>query len=680
MKKIINFINKNKKACIILTIVFFICISTLLISFLSKTYALDGFGTINLSCDNTTIFNTDSINCTITGTVASTSEVSSLSAQINLSDNLELSNVTVDSSVWQGDGEEGDIKLYTDSNKSGTFNIVTFTVKPKGIIYNAETKISLSDVKFYEGSANNYKEQVISEATLNFEVPTFSSEKYDLTKDYIVVDTKSISNIISSINTTNCNAYIYNGSTKVTSGDISDGYVLKVMNGTTTLKEYELIYYNSSSYDLTKDYLIESTSDINTIKNNVNVINGSLVINNNELLLTYNNSIIKRWNIINITSSKYSLSLSKDSVIIDSSISESILTNFSINRDDVSLSISENKLNINYLDSIIKSLNIITVISDTYLINLNAGYIFGNNIDTSKITTNGSVSLSNNKLTISNSNGSVGTLNVISITSSKYQINDTDNYIYTKVDNTINSINQNLNVVNGTLELNNDILSIKYNNINVIDYKLLYIISNDNSISDSKIIVGESTSYSTFISKLTFKNLDYEVLDSNNNKITSGNINDNYKLNLYYDDTLLDTYSLILEYLNINDLNVSDDNIIYDIPIGTTSSELLSHISTSGTITVDTKSTSNVLNTGDKVSIKLSSRTVNYTISVYGDVTGSGNLSVGDVAKIYQFVRNKIELNNYEKLSADVTGDGNVTVADVAKSYQFLRGKIGSLK
>ena len=67
------------------------------------------------------------------------------------------------------------------------------------------------------------------------------------------------------------------------------------------------------------------------------------------------------------------------------------------------------------------------------------------------------------KLTISNSNGSVGTLNVISITSSKYQINDTDNYIYTKVDNTINSINQNLNVVNGTLELNNDILSIKYN-------------------------------------------------------------------------------------------------------------------------------------------------------------------------------------------------------------------------
>ena len=172
MKKVINFINKNKKACIILTIAFFICISTLLISFLSKTYALDGFGTINLSCDNTTIFNTDSINCTITGTVASTSEVSSLSAQINLSDNLELSNVTVDSSVWQGDGEEGDIKLYTDSNKSGTFNIVTFTVKPKGIIYNAETKISLSDVKFYEGSANNYKEQVISEATLNFEVPT----------------------------------------------------------------------------------------------------------------------------------------------------------------------------------------------------------------------------------------------------------------------------------------------------------------------------------------------------------------------------------------------------------------------------------------------------------------------------------------------------------------------------
>jgi len=69
-----------------------------------------------------------------------------------------------------------------------------------------------------------------------------------------------------------------------------------------------------------------------------------------------------------------------------------------------------------------------------------------------------------------------------------------------------------------------------------------------------------------------------------------------------------------------------------------------------------------------------------YIISVLGDVTGSGDIKVSDVAKMYQYVKNVIEMNNEYQIAADVTGDGSIKVNDVAKLYQYIKGNIESLE
>lgn len=78
--------------------------------------------------------------------------------------------------------------------------------------------------------------------------------------------------------------------------------------------------------------------------------------------------------------------------------------------------------------------------------------------------------------------------------------------------------------------------------------------------------------------------------------------------------------------------------------------------------------------------IKLSSKTVEYQISVLGDVTGTGTVTAGDIAKMYQSVKGKITLDNVALLAGDVTQDGKVAVNDVAKAYAYLKGKLTSLE
>ena len=100
-------------------------------------------GSVNLSCTTTTLKPGESTNCTIKGNI--NEEVSAVSIKLGVGDNLTLSNVKTDSS-WQGDGEGGNIELYTDSNKKGEFPIATFTVKSDSLKEGANTNITLSNV------------------------------------------------------------------------------------------------------------------------------------------------------------------------------------------------------------------------------------------------------------------------------------------------------------------------------------------------------------------------------------------------------------------------------------------------------------------------------------------------------------------------------------------------------
>lgn len=62
-----------------------------------------------------------------------------------------------------------------------------------------------------------------------------------------------------------------------------------------------------------------------------------------------------------------------------------------------------------------------------------------------------------------------------------------------------------------------------------------------------------------------------------------------------------------------------------------------------------------------------------------GDISGGGQINIGNVARIYAHARGTTILTDSSQLfKADVTNDGKVNIGDVAKLYAYCRG-IGSL-
>ncbi len=115
----------------------------------------------------------------------------------------------------------------------------------------------------------------------NVIVSEITSEKYNIdeTNATISVDESSISNIISNLKITNGEAMIYNTNNKyVTTGNISDGYKLKILHDTKVLKTYTLsvvktvVNNDLDSIDV-KNYVIDFAADKTTytviVENNV---------------------------------------------------------------------------------------------------------------------------------------------------------------------------------------------------------------------------------------------------------------------------------------------------------------------------------------------------------------------------------------------------------------------------
>lgn len=64
-----------------------------------------------------------------------------------------------------------------------------------------------------------------------------------------------------------------------------------------------------------------------------------------------------------------------------------------------------------------------------------------------------------------------------------------------------------------------------------------------------------------------------------------------------------------------------------------------------------------------------------YTISVTGDISGDGNISVTDVVRLQSHLLNKSTLSGAYLAAADLNGDGKVTITDLVKSARVVAGK-----
>ena len=136
-------------------------------------------GSVSITCDKESYGMNDTATCSVKGT--SNEEVYSISASI-----VDTSNATIEfttDSAWQGNGDEGNIQLYTDTGKKGTFNIGTLKVKLKDAS-TSDTSLGLEikDVKF--GDTNGAEEDITaSKATISFSQNTNNDNQGSITND-----------------------------------------------------------------------------------------------------------------------------------------------------------------------------------------------------------------------------------------------------------------------------------------------------------------------------------------------------------------------------------------------------------------------------------------------------------------------------------------------------------------
>jgi lipoprotein len=122
-------------------------------------------GSASISCNSTLFEVGSSTSCTLYG--YSNEGVSAVAASLTAGGSISVSNINT-SSNWQGNGSDGNIQLYTDSNKSGSFGIVSFTVTGNSV---GSGTINVGGIRFSDASFN---ENGISGTSLSITV----NEKY----------------------------------------------------------------------------------------------------------------------------------------------------------------------------------------------------------------------------------------------------------------------------------------------------------------------------------------------------------------------------------------------------------------------------------------------------------------------------------------------------------------------
>lgn len=178
-----------------------------------------------------------------------------------------------------------------------------------------------------------------------------------------------------------------------------------------------------------------------------------------------------------------------------------------------------------------------------------------------------------------------------------------------------------------------------------------------------------------------------ETLNINKIVVTNGiAVVNNNKVQIKYGDTVLKEYDISKITLNalLNNLDMQK-GLIKGITAESKANILNDMTVTNGTISkldkknVPISDTSN-LKTGDKLRITFSDNSYyDYTVSVKGDVVGSGEINIASVAKLYQYLKGVITMDEAYVEAGDLVGSDGIWINDVAKLYQYIKGTISTL-
>lgn len=111
-----------------------------------------------------------------------------------------------------------------------------------------------------------------------------------------------------------------------------------------------------------------------------------------------------------------------------------------------------------------------------------------------------------------------------------------------------------------------------------------------------------------------------------------------------------------------------DGEYVFDFEIGEKVDEVKEKLKDSN---IEIQSDGKRIGTGSR--IKLNGQS--YTVVVYGDLTGDGEVSIADLVKMRQYLLGKTNLSEAYKEAANVDNKSGVSIADLVKVRQYLLGK-----
>ena len=70
-----------------------------------------------------------------------------------------------------------------------------------------------------------------------------------------------------------------------------------------------------------------------------------------------------------------------------------------------------------------------------------------------------------------------------------------------------------------------------------------------------------------------------------------------------------------------------------------------------------------------------SNMTLDVKLHLIGDVTGDGNVNMGDISKLYAHIRNTAPITDaYQLLCGNATDDNTVNMGDISAIYSHIKG------
>lgn len=257
---------------------------------------------LSLEC-NTDVVKTEQLSCTIKGN--STTNITSISAKVITGNNINFVSFTP-SSAWKGDGEEGQIELYTADDINGNFNIGTINFKVTSLYDGGTSSITIDQISFYDEDGI---EESITKVTKNIRIASNNNDLSSLSLsngNIYPTFNKDTTSYSTQINANSVTITARASSNKATiSGDIgtknlnygNNNFNIIVTSESGNKKTYTISIVRPNNNNNTP--VIEDKKSSNNYLSNITLSTGN--INFNKEILEYNVSVLYEVKDIDIT-------------------------------------------------------------------------------------------------------------------------------------------------------------------------------------------------------------------------------------------------------------------------------------------------------------------------------------------------------------------------------------------